>query len=85
MQIEFSNYFRKRFRKLPKGIREKFAVKIGLFAIDRFNSVLKDHSLVGNLAGLRSFSVTGDFRVVYLRISKDVVRLVDIGKHSHVY
>jgi len=48
------------------------------------NPILKDHKLVGKMAGFRSFSITGDLRVVY-RIKGNSLQLYDIGTHNQVY
>lgn len=48
------------------------------------NSSLKDHALIGKKAGYRSFSITGNIRVVY-KIVEDGIVLYDIGTHNQVY
>lgn len=45
---------------------------------------LKSHKLSGFKKGLRSFSLTGDMRVVF-RIDGEIIRLYDIGSHNQVY
>lgn len=85
MQIIFTERFKKKFNKLPKKIQDQFEKRLEIFVCDSLNPILKIHPLHGNLAGLRAFSVNGDYRVVYRLISKDTAKLVDIGTHSQVY
>lgn len=46
---------------------------------------LENHPLTGEMAGLWSFSVTDDIRIVYLWIDKHRVRFLTIGSHTEVY
>ena len=79
--------FRKNYQKriFPhKNLDKKFEERLKLFLLDSKNSKLKDHRLIGSLAGFRSFSVTGDIRVVYRKVGDDI-ELYDIGSHNQVY
>lgn len=51
---------------------------------DPKQALLNDHALHGDLEGYRSFSVTGDIRVVY-KIEGETIKLFDIGRHNQVY
>lgn len=64
---------------------EKFTDRYQLFIENRDNSILKDHKLAGDLVGLRSFSITGDIRVVYRLNSSTTAEFIDIGTHNQVY
>ena len=59
--------------------------RIALFLDDPDNILLGNHQLRGNKLGLYAFSVTGDMRVIYVRIGNDRVRFLDIGTHNQVY
>jgi addiction module RelE/StbE family toxin len=85
MKIFFTAGFAKKFKKMPAGVQRRFEERIGLFLVDAGNPVLKAHPLKGNLAGLRAFSVSGDYRAIYRLLDRDNVELVSIGKHSQVY
>lgn len=50
-----------------------------------FHPSLHNHPLTGNLVGYRAFSVTGDYRVIFRLLDAETVKLVDIGRHQHVY
>ncbi|MBI4235533.1 type II toxin-antitoxin system RelE/ParE family toxin [Candidatus Peregrinibacteria bacterium] len=85
MKIIFTDKFKKKFEKLPSKIQEKFGGRIDIFVKTPTNPLLKVHPLRGYLIGLRAFSVTGDYRVVYRILDKDSIKLVDIGTHAQVY
>lgn len=46
--------------------------------------MLDDHGLTGTMIGKRSFSITGDYRVVY-GLDRDNIVLYDVGTHNQVY
>ena len=56
-----------------------------IFIQDPKHQVLKDHQLTGIKKHQRAFWITGDYRVVYERVSKNEVILVDVGTHNQVY
>lgn len=65
-------------------MQKKFDNRVKLFGENYQNPQLKDHQLTGKLQGFRSFSVTGDIRVIYY-INDDTAYFVDIGTHNQVY
>lgn len=88
MKIELHPKFEKSFKKRIAGnpkLVSKVAERFKLFEQNSSNPLLKDHSLKGSKRNFRSFSVTGDIRIVYMSISKDSVILLDIGTHNQVY
>lgn len=85
MQIVLSVRFRKRFAKLPPKVRRQFERRLALFMQEPFNPLLRNHPLTGNLVGYRAFSVTGDYRVIFRLLDVETVKLIDIGRHQHVY
>lgn len=88
MKISYHKKFQKNYVKRVKNNRNLdriFKEKVAFFIRNPDNPCLKNHPLVGKLKNLRSFSITGDLRVVYRPISKDKVLFLDIGSHSQVY
>lgn len=79
----FSKQYKKLVRSNPK-YRKIITDRINLFLQTRKSLLLHDHKLSGNLHGLRSFSVSGDIRIVYFETPDHCV-FVDIGTHSQVY
>ena len=72
-------------RILPnKNLTRRFEENLDLFLEKPGEPILKDHKLIGKMNGYRSFSVGGDFRVVY-RIIGNTLELYDIGTHNQVY
>jgi addiction module RelE/StbE family toxin len=85
LRFNYSSRFKRSYRKRPKKIMTQVIERLRLFATDPRHPLLDDHPLGGNLAGIRSFSVTGDLRVQYEYISEDFVNLIDLGTHSELY
>lgn len=88
MNIELHPDFQKSYNKRIANNRklvEKTSKRLELFQKDSKNPTLKDHQLKGDKRNFRAFSITGDIRIIYLRVSKDHIILVDIGTHNQVY
>lgn len=81
---KFKNAYRKRILPFPKLV-EKTEDRIKLFKENPHNPILKDHNLLGKRSKLRSFSITGDIRIIYQPINKNLVLFLDIGSHNQVY
>jgi mRNA-degrading endonuclease YafQ of YafQ-DinJ toxin-antitoxin module len=77
----FAKHFSKRIKPYPK-LRTLAGEKIKIFLINP--SLVKDHALIGRKTGKRSFSVSGDLRIVYIDIG-DRYLFLDIGSHNQVY
>ena len=87
MKIYFTKDFKRTYRKriqANENLARRFESRYDLFENDPTNPILKDHALGGKLQNHRSFSVTGDVRVVYY-IFEDTAYFVDIGTHNQVY
>ena len=80
----FKSSYRKRIAYSSKLV-SKVEERIKLFKEKPQNPILKDHSLMGKSKNLRSFSITGNIRIVYQLINKDRVLFLDIGSHNQVY
>jgi len=82
-------------RKFEKSYRTRIAsneklvlqteARINLFKTNPKDPLLKNHELVGAKRGLRSFSIAGDIRIVYMQLTEDEVIFLDIGSHNQVY
>lgn len=79
----FIKSYKQRFVNNPKLVK-RFKERLELLIKDPTSPILKDHPLIGGRAGRRSFSVTGDVRVIYEKV-KDGILLHDIGTHAQVY
>lgn len=85
MQVILTARFRKRFEKLPPKVRKRFEDRLALFLREPFHPTLRNHPLTGNLVGYRSFSVTGDYRVIFRLLDVGTVKFLAIGRHQYVY
>lgn len=88
MKIDYHKKFQKNYLKRIKSNRNldrNFKEKIVLFVENSNDLSLKDHALTGKLKHLRSFSITGDIRVIYQRVKKDTVLFLDVGTHNQIY
>lgn len=88
MKIEFHPDFRKAYKKRienNKKLIKKVNERIELFKKDRQDPQLKDHQLTGSKRYYRSFSITGDIRIVYFEKDQDTAIFYDIGSHNQVY
>jgi addiction module RelE/StbE family toxin len=80
---EFLKNYKKRIALYPK-FEEQFKVQLEKLLNNPKESSLRDHKLIGKKKNFRSFSVTGDIRVIYIMINNDIW-LYDIGSHNQVY
>lgn len=85
MEIIYSKYFVKKYKKLPINIQKKFKEIRNIFMEDHYNSMLNIRSLRGSYAGKYSFNVTADYRVIFAYESDGVAILIDIDTHSNLY
>ncbi|MDO8503911.1 MAG: type II toxin-antitoxin system mRNA interferase toxin, RelE/StbE family [bacterium] len=87
MKVDYHSNFVKHYREriAPNHtLVKEFQDTLSLFLEEPDNPVLDDHLLKDEKTGWRSFSITGDMRVVYKRI-KDGILFYDIGTHAQVY
>ncbi len=85
MRVHYHRRFDKHFCKLPLKIQQKTIEKIALFIDNPFSPLLNNHALSGRQEGMRSISITGDFRAIYDPVSASDALFVDIGTHSQLY
>ena len=86
MRIDYSKRFSKDLRKCSSKIRLAFAARLELFIIDKFHSLLNNHSVGGQYAGCRSINITGDYRAVLEEYdSGKIIYFITIGTHSQLY
>ena len=80
----FDKHFKKRIILNPK-LTKRFRERVNIFVKDSNNPILKDHQLSGTKKHLRAFSITGNYRVTYQRLSVNRVIFFDVGTHPQVY
>ncbi|MBL7159240.1 type II toxin-antitoxin system mRNA interferase toxin, RelE/StbE family [Candidatus Microgenomates bacterium] len=87
MKIKYQKRFQKNYQKriLPyTNLNQQFKSRFKLFLKNPSHPFLKDHKLAGKLKEYRTFSISGDIRLVYKRLN-DSLLLYDIGAHNQVY
>ena len=77
--------FIKAYTMLSDKNKTAFKKRRDVFLRDVNSPLLHNHALHGVYSGYRSFNVTGDLRVIYKEIEKDVYVFVLIGSHSDLY
>jgi addiction module RelE/StbE family toxin len=80
--IVYGGVFVRSARKLPKKLKIKLAKLITLL---QNNQSLHTKYLSGKLAGLLSFRVTRDWRVVFKFIDSDRIQLIEIANRKDIY
>ncbi len=87
---QFRRNYQKRILSYPR-LNKQFEKRLTLFILNPHNPhnphnpQLRDHKLTGSLQNFRSFSITGDVRVVYRWVDEETLELYDIGTHNQVY
>lgn len=71
-------------KKCPKEVRQKAFERLKLFEIDKRSAILNNHKLSGELEGLVSINISGDWRLI-LEEKGETIVLVVIGTHSQLY
>lgn len=87
MKLIYHKNFKKHYKARIEPhylLEKKFISRLKLFIKNPKNPLLKDHKLTGKKSEYRSFSITGDIRVVYKQL-KNEIWLYDIGSHNQVY
>lgn len=84
MRIDYYKLFRKKYKKLPQKIRDKFNERLVKFCEDPFLPELNNHGLSGKYSGCRSINITGDIRAIF-QVVADRIRFLDIDNHNNLY
>lgn len=86
MKILFHREFDKSFKKLSARHQVKTLEVIKLFATNPQDPTLKNHALMGRMRGLRSISVTGNYRIIFEERKDGIlIIMLDVGPHEQVY
>ena len=92
-KLSWASAFRKGFKKTTKknpALQERIFSVLERLISEPFDPILKTHKLHGKLKGLWACQVEYDCRIVFTFYTepdtgKDLIILVDIGKHDEVY
>lgn len=81
--IHFNKHYIQRIESTP-ALKKRYIERVNLFLKNPKNPILRSHALIGNKKGQKSFSITGDYRIIFEEF-KDYYLFLDIGTHSQVY
>ena len=84
MEVKFHAAFKKKLRKTPHKIQERFFERLELFVQDKFNRVLNNHSVDRAYPNCRSINVSGDYRAIFEE-QDEIIIFINIGTHSNLY
>lgn len=85
VRIYYSDNFFKLAQKLPEKQKLKLVALLVLLRENPYSPKLHTKSLSGNLAGIFSFRITRDVRVLFKFLSPEAVMLIDLGSRKDIY
>ena len=85
IKIANGSVFVKSARKLPEKLKIKLANSITLLQNNPFNQSLHTKYLSGKLAGLLSFRITREWRVIFKFVESDLIQLVEVANRKDIY
>lgn len=83
--VVYGAYFFKSARKLPKKEQEKLAKLLEMLQKNPFHTQLHAKPLTGKLAGLYSFRITREWRVIFQFLTPDKIQLLYVGYRKEIY
>lgn len=84
MEVKFHTTFKKKLKKIPPKIQDRFYERLELFARDKFSRVLNNHSVDRAYPNCRSINVGDDYRAIF-EDSGETIVFITIGTHSDLY
>lgn len=85
MQIVYDKGFLKGIKILPKNIQEKLAYLLELLQKNPFAPLLHTKRLSGELAGMFSFRITRDWRVIFYFQDPEIIQLLKVAHRKDIY
>ena len=84
MEVRFHKTFRKKFRKLPPKVQERFYARLRIFITDKFDPRLHNHSVDRAFDNCHCSNVTGDYHAIFYENSGEII-FIAIGTHAELY
>lgn len=85
MRFSEHRVFERQYKKLSDELRKKVGERLALLIADERNLLLNDHKLNPPFEGYRSINITGDYRLVYKKLARDVYFLRAVGTHHQLF
>ncbi|MEK7068832.1 MAG: type II toxin-antitoxin system mRNA interferase toxin, RelE/StbE family [Patescibacteria group bacterium] len=85
MEFLHAPLYKRQFRKLPQDMQRKVMERLVLFMQDETHPLLYNHALRFEWTGYRSINITGDYRMIFKKVSETMVRLEQVGTHNELY
>lgn len=85
MKIKYTKRFRKQFKRLRKGEKDRFWERLDVLLEDENASILNRHTLRGKYSGLSSINIGGDLRALFVIKDSQLIIFEMIGTHSQLY
>lgn len=85
MRILLHKNFEKNYKKLKELEKQAFKDRRNVFLKDQFDPILNNHPLGGRYRGYRSINITGDLRVIFEVLNKELAYFITIDTHSNLY
>lgn len=85
MKIILHKNFVKKYQKLRPSEKKNFKIHRDMFINDPYDAILNNHALKGNYSGYRSINITGNIRLIYKLLDKDITVFAEIGTHGELY
>jgi len=85
VQIIFEKSFLRGIRRLPEKLKDEITAQLILLQLNPFTPTLHTKRLHGPLAGLYSFRIDHDYRVLFSLEYGISIHLIDIGHRKNIY
>lgn len=82
MTIRTTAYFDKRYKKLPRKIKEKAKERERIFRINPFDSHLRTHKLHGKDREAWAFWIDHTYRIKFIFLNEGEFLFLDVGTHD---
>ena len=80
--IDYSWTFLKKISRLAKRVSDDAEQKATLFKEDAFHPRLHTHKLHGKYKNYWSFTIVGQYRIMFTFNNKNFIDFVDVGTHE---
>lgn len=85
MRAASNRVFDRQYKKISRELQDKMWERLALLVSEPTHALLHDHKLNPPYEEFRSINITGDYRLVYKKLSADTYYLRAIGTHHELY